>query len=76
MVGFIFYLLLFFLWPHPWHMEVPGPGIEPEPQLSLTPDTLTHCTGLGIEPVPPQQPQLLKSDSFIIIIIILSFGLF
>ena len=22
------------LWPHRWHMEVPGPGTEPEPQLS------------------------------------------
>ena len=23
----------FFLWPHPWHMEIAGPGIESEPQL-------------------------------------------
>ena len=20
-----------FFWPHPWHVEVPGPGIEPAP---------------------------------------------
>ena len=26
-------LFRFFLWPHPWHMEVPGPGFESEPQL-------------------------------------------
>ena len=31
---FYFYLLI--LWPHPWHTEVPRPGIEPEPQLRPT----------------------------------------
>ena len=25
------------------------------------PDTLTHCTGPGIEPIPPQQPELMQS---------------
>ena len=30
---FTLVLFLFFLWPHLWHMEVPGPGIESEPQL-------------------------------------------
>ena len=37
-------LLIFFLWPHPPHMEVPGPGVELELhlrsmlQLAATPD--------------------------------------
>ena len=50
----------FFLWPRPWHLEVAGPGIEFEPEvvtsatLAATPDPLTHCTGLGIRPAPPQ----------------------
>ena len=26
-------IIIFFLWPHPWHMEVSGPGIESKPQL-------------------------------------------
>ena len=25
-----------------------------------TPDPLTHCTGLGVEPVPPQGPELMQ----------------
>ena len=52
-----------FLWPHPWHMEVAGPGIESELQLPAMPDPLTHCTGPGSKPVPLQQPELLQSDS-------------
>ena len=28
----LFYLFLFFVLLCPWHMEVPGPGIEPLPQ--------------------------------------------
>ena len=35
----------FFLWPHPWHIEVSGPGIESSnPVLSIL-CPLTHCTG-------------------------------
>ena len=49
-------------------MEVPGSGIESEPQLLPLPqhgipipmpDPLTHCTGPGIEPMTPQRPELL-----------------
>ena len=29
-------IYVFILKPHPWHMEVPGPGIESEPQLQPT----------------------------------------
>ena len=25
-------ILVIFFWPHLWHAEVPGPGMEPEPQ--------------------------------------------
>ena len=25
-------IIFFFFWPHPWHAEVLGPGIEPTPQ--------------------------------------------
>lgn len=25
------FLFIYFLWPHPWHAEVPGSGIEPRP---------------------------------------------
>ena len=28
--------LFLFLWPFPWHMEVPGSGIESKPQLQPT----------------------------------------
>ena len=30
---------------------------------AATLDPLTHCTGPWIEPVPPQQPEPLQSDS-------------
>ena len=26
------YLIIFFFWLHPWHVEVPEPGIKPAPQ--------------------------------------------
>ena len=30
---FLFFgFVLFFIWPCSWHVEVPGPGIEPTPQ--------------------------------------------
>ena len=28
---FDFFCFLVFLWPHPQHMAIPGPGIEPSP---------------------------------------------
>ena len=52
----------FFLWLHPRHMEVPGPGTEFKPQLRPM-DPLTHCPGPGIEPLSPQRPELLQSGS-------------
>ena len=56
---------------HLWHMEVSGSGFESEPQdLNMTYplavatwDPLTHSARPGIEPVPPQQPELLQSNS-------------
>ena len=45
-----------FLWLHLWHTEALRPGTESKPQLQPCP-ALTHCTELGIEPVPPQQPK-------------------
>lgn len=32
----------FFFQPHPWHMEVPGPGFESQLQLRSTPQLLQH----------------------------------
>ena len=52
-------------------MEVPGPGIESEPQVQLRPQRqqysilLTHCIRLRIEPEP------LRLDSFCFV---LAFG--
>ena len=49
-------------------MEVPMPGIGSKQQLRLTPQPwqlwmlLTHCTRSEIDPVPPQQLELLQSD--------------
>ena len=46
------------------------PGQELNPSCSYDPHhsrdnagSLTHCAGLGTEPVPLQQPELLESDS-------------
>ena len=61
------YILIFFLilWPHPQHMEVPGPGIEAKLQLQPMSDPLIHCVRLGIKPAPLQQPEPSpQSDSF------------
>ena len=35
---------LYFFWggPHPQHMDVPGPGVKPEPQLRPTPELWQH----------------------------------
>ena len=48
-------------------MEVTRPGIESEPWLQPIPeatvDPLTHYNGQGIEPMPPQPPEPLQSDS-------------
>ena len=33
-----------FKWPHPWHMEVPGPGTESKPQVWLIPQLQQHQT--------------------------------
>ena len=47
---------------HMCRMQVPGPGIESEPQLRSTlaiPEPLTHCSGLGIESQTPQWPSPL-----------------
>ena len=30
-----FYLLLLFLWPYLWHMEVPSQGLSPSPSCNL-----------------------------------------
>ena len=32
---FSFFFFLFLLWPHLWHMEVPGLGVELELQLQV-----------------------------------------
>ena len=42
---FLFVLFCFFVWPHPQHVEVPGPGIKPTPQQQpegLWWQSLTH----------------------------------
>ena len=36
------YLASVFSWPHLWHMEVPGPGIESKLQLQPTPQPWQH----------------------------------
>ena len=53
-------LFFFFLWPHPWHMEVPRPGTESKLQLRARPQcgnirSLSHSTGPGTEPTIPQR---------------------
>ena len=51
-----------FSWPHPQHMEVPGPGIESKPQLwnyataSAMLDYLTHAPGWGYNPQLRRDP--------------------
>ena len=32
-VSFFSFFLFFFFLQHPWHEEIPGPGIKPKPQL-------------------------------------------
>ena len=50
--------LAFFLWLHFGHMEVPGPGIEPQAKVMTCAtavamlDPLFHCAGPGIKPEP------------------------
>ena len=44
---------IFFLWLHPWRMEVSRPGVESDCSCSM-PDPLSHCVGPWIEPRPLQ----------------------
>ena len=61
--SFLFlFFLCFPLWLPPQHMEVFGPRIESKLQLWPMQDTLTYCTGLGIKPIPLQQPKPLQLD--------------
>ena len=48
--------ILSFLWPHCGIWKFPGHRLNP-------PDPLTHCARLGTEPMPPQCPEPLQSDS-------------
>ena len=42
------YIFLNFFQLHPWHMEIPGPGIEPELQLRPMQQLWQpHCAGWG-----------------------------
>ena len=52
-------------------MEVLRPGIESEPQLQSIYMPLTHYPGLGIKLTPPQQAELLQSDSFVVVVVCL-----
>ena len=47
--------------PYPWHMEVPGPGIESVIYITAaaTPDPLTYWARPQIEPAPLQWPKPL-----------------
>ena len=40
--SFLFLFFFFFLGPHPWHMEVPRPGVESELQHQTTPQPQPH----------------------------------
>lgn len=49
-------------------MQLPGPGLNQAAATTYAsaaamPDPLTRRTGLGTEPEPLQQPELLQSDS-------------
>ena len=65
-----FYLFIFFFsWPHPWHVEVLGPGTESEQQLCLchscnNAESLTHCTRLGIKLALPQRQYQIINPLF------------
>ena len=64
----LFFFFLFFLWPHLWHAEVQGKGLN----LSCSCDLCHSCGHAGSfnperwarwEPRLPQRPELLQSDS-------------
>ena len=44
------FFVFFFFWPHPSHMDIPGPGIKCMLQCQQHQIPLTHCTGLGWNP--------------------------
>jgi len=54
-----------FLWPHPQHMETPGPGTESKPQLWQC-WTLNPLNHLGIEPETLQWPELLQRQLWLL----------
>ena len=47
---------IFLFWPHLWHVDVSAPTTV----AAMATRSLTHCTGLGITPLPQQQPKLLQ----------------
>lgn len=42
LTSLIFFSFFFFSWPHPWHMQIPGPQIESELQLWCKPQLRQH----------------------------------
>ena len=57
------FFFFFFFWQHLQHMEAPGQGSNPSHRCHLchscsNAGSLTPCARPGIEPVPPQQPEL------------------
>ena len=70
-LSLILFFSFVFLRPYLWHMAVPGPGIEFEPQLQLEPQLLAMldpCTGDGTRAsaVGFLTPLLSGNSSFIL----------
>ena len=59
----LFFFFFFFEWLHPQHTEILG-NRDWIPAAAVTmPGPLTHCAELGMEPMPPQRPEPLQSDT-------------
>ena len=61
MLFFSFFFFYFYGYTHSlW--KFPGQGLNPSCTCSNA-ESLIHCARLGMEPIPPQQPELLQLDS-------------
>ena len=55
-------LIIFFFFSHTHNTwKFLGQGLNLSLSCNLMLDPLTYCTGLGIEPAPPQRPEPLQA---------------
>ena len=63
MISYFNLIYYYFLWPHMQHMEVPGQGLNATQSCTCSNTRSFNLLGSEREPMLPQLPDLLQTDS-------------